>query len=181
MQALLGPAVVGRQTPLVQVMYDLMPKEKQYFKLSYFSSKSQNIPYYLWLTIVCEDIASCETWIICWEVTSLTSWNWGRWGNHWWVRDVARGHSTLCCITEVANTALIVALVDLDEAIAAPSSAPGVLDQPVVLSRHSISAIANNKDSMVNGLASAAIKDSIGVVAESQNHWHRCKTLQLHR
>merc|ERR1711962_219083 len=58
-------------------------------------------------------------------------------------------------LVEGADAAVAGALLHLHEAVLAPASAPGVLDEPVVLS--TLAAIADNQDSVVQVVDAAAV------------------------
>merc|ERR1711978_858129 len=65
-------------------------------------------------------------------------------------------------LVEGAHTAVPGALLHLHKAVLAPASAPGVLDEPVILA--TLATIANNQDSMVQDVDAAAVRGSIAAL-----------------
>ena len=100
------------------------------------------------------------------DVTLLTGWNWGRWGNDWRIRDGASGFGTVRSIAFLSNATLAIASLELEETVGTPVGSPRVSDQPVVKFGSGVSAITNNKDGVIGGGVGTLVEDNIAIVAK---------------
>ena len=170
MQALLGPATVGRQIPLVQVTLDSMSERKQLFYLIHNTKTSSYVKLFLvrhWQkhTIPSENVAASQTGVRLGNIALLLRWDWLGWWSDWRIRKSSSWLNTLSSIAVASNATFASSTPDLDLASIAPVWTPRVLDQPIINSI--FSSIANNQYSMVDFRLCASSKNSIGIISKS--------------
>jgi hypothetical protein len=101
------------------------------------------------------------------DVAFLAGWNWGWWGDNWWVGRLSCSGCTLGSIAFLSNSALVVSTEDFDVSICTPVGTPRISHQPKVHFRCSISSVSNNKDGMVGWLGGATVEHTISIVSKS--------------